>query len=204
MWFLGTGVTFFWCGFLYYSNSTFSLLLCVCITSPTEYSNSSLRGMMCVKGVMQLELFLSSVSELFWFTNHPPPPKIQTLEIYIMFLNQVLFFLSYNGMGYTDWTLIPWSRVILNKMAIVQVATKFPAFYAARRFITVFTRLYPILRQLNPVYTLGHVPLRSIYTLVSQMVSSVQTFRLESYISSPSCLSHVAFLLSSMFSYYFI
>jgi hypothetical protein len=36
-------------------------------------------------------------------------------------------------------SLTPWSRVILEKLTVVQPVNKFPAFYAARRFITMFT-----------------------------------------------------------------
>jgi hypothetical protein len=39
----------------------------------------------------------------------------------------------------TTW-LTPWSRVLLDKLTVTQLVTKFPAFYGARWFITVFTR----------------------------------------------------------------
>ena len=35
--------------------------------------------------------------------------------------------------------LIPWSRVLLEKLAGSQLVKKFPAFYGTRRFITAFT-----------------------------------------------------------------
>jgi hypothetical protein len=35
--------------------------------------------------------------------------------------------------------LTPWSRVPLEKLTLTQLVNKFPAFYATRRFVTVFT-----------------------------------------------------------------
>ena len=37
-------------------------------------------------------------------------------------------------------SLIPWSRILLEKLTEAQLVKKFPAFYGTRRFITVFTR----------------------------------------------------------------
>jgi len=35
--------------------------------------------------------------------------------------------------------LTPWSSALLGKLTVTQLVKKFPAFYATRRFITVFT-----------------------------------------------------------------
>jgi hypothetical protein len=44
--------------------------------------------------------------------------------------------------GWTDrrntYLLTPWSRVLLEKLAGLQLVKKFPAFYGTRRFITAF------------------------------------------------------------------
>jgi len=37
------------------------------------------------------------------------------------------------------YLLIPWSRVLLEKLTGLQLLKKFPAFYGTRRFITAFT-----------------------------------------------------------------
>jgi hypothetical protein len=38
-------------------------------------------------------------------------------------------------------TTTTWSRVLLEKLTVTQLAKKFPAFYGTRRFKTVFTRV---------------------------------------------------------------
>jgi len=38
------------------------------------------------------------------------------------------------------YLLTPWSRVLLEKLPIIQLLTKFRAFYGTRKFITVFAR----------------------------------------------------------------
>jgi len=47
----------------------------------------------------------------------------------------------------------PWSRVILEKLASLQLVKKFPAFYGTRRFLTALKRPppVPILSQTNAV-----------------------------------------------------
>jgi hypothetical protein len=55
------------------------------------------------------------------------------------------------------YLLTPCSRFLLEKVTILQLVKKFPAFYGTRRFITVFQKFpppVPILSQLNPVHTL--------------------------------------------------
>jgi hypothetical protein len=37
-------------------------------------------------------------------------------------------------------SVIPWSRVLLEKLTATQQLKKFPAFYGTRKFIAVFTR----------------------------------------------------------------
>jgi hypothetical protein len=39
-------------------------------------------------------------------------------------------------------SLIPWSRVLLEKLKVTQLVKKFPAFYGTHRFITVFIRAH--------------------------------------------------------------
>jgi len=38
-----------------------------------------------------------------------------------------------------NYLLTPWSRVLLEKLTVSQLAKKFPAFYGTRKFITAFT-----------------------------------------------------------------
>ena len=38
------------------------------------------------------------------------------------------------------YLLTPWSRVLLEKLASLQLVKKFPAFYGTRRFLTALTR----------------------------------------------------------------
>jgi hypothetical protein len=38
--------------------------------------------------------------------------------------------------------LIPWSRVLLEKLTGSQLVKKFPSFYGNQRFITAFTRAH--------------------------------------------------------------
>jgi hypothetical protein len=42
-------------------------------------------------------------------------------------------------MLHSAYLLTPWSRVLVEKLAGLQLVKKFPAFYGSRRFITVFT-----------------------------------------------------------------
>jgi len=42
-----------------------------------------------------------------------------------------------------NW-LLPWNRVLLEKLIITHLLKKFPAFYGTRKFITVFTRFRTI------------------------------------------------------------
>ena len=37
------------------------------------------------------------------------------------------------------YLLTPWSRVLLEKLASLQLVKKFPAFYGTRRFLTALT-----------------------------------------------------------------
>jgi len=36
--------------------------------------------------------------------------------------------------------MAPWGRVLLEKLIVAELVNKFPAFYATRKFVTVFTR----------------------------------------------------------------
>ena len=38
-----------------------------------------------------------------------------------------------------SYLLTPWSRVLLEKLTVLQLLKKIPAFYGTRRFITAFT-----------------------------------------------------------------
>jgi hypothetical protein len=102
------------------------------------------------------------------------------LSSYIVGRNITIF--PFNNSIYL---LIPWSRVLLEKLAGLHLVKKFPAFYGTRRFI------YPIhnypppvssLSQPNPVHTptshflkirLNIIP---IYAWVSSVVSFSQVF----------------------------
>jgi hypothetical protein len=39
----------------------------------------------------------------------------------------------------TSEDLTPWGRVLLEKLIVAQIVRKFPTFYVAQRFITMFT-----------------------------------------------------------------
>jgi len=39
----------------------------------------------------------------------------------------------------TTYLLTPWSRVLLEKLASLQLVKKFPVFYGTRRFLTALT-----------------------------------------------------------------
>jgi len=43
------------------------------------------------------------------------------------------------GKTYVTYLLIPWSRVLLEKLTGSQLFKKFPTFYGTRRFITTLT-----------------------------------------------------------------
>ena len=46
--------------------------------------------------------------------------------------------------------LTPWSRVLLEKLASLQLVKKFPAFYGTRRFLTALTSNYSTIHYHNP------------------------------------------------------
>ena len=55
---------------------------------------------------------------------------------------------------YTEHTylLTPWNRVLLEKLASLQLVKKFPAFYGTRRFLTALTSArHPSLSSASPV-----------------------------------------------------
>jgi hypothetical protein len=43
--------------------------------------------------------------------------------------------------SYLSLKIIPWSRVLLEKLTVPQLVKKFPEFYGNRRFITAFTKV---------------------------------------------------------------
>jgi hypothetical protein len=50
--------------------------------------------------------------------------------------------LAFITRGIAEETVTPWSRVLLEKLTVTQLAKKFPAFYRTRVFIIVFKRLH--------------------------------------------------------------
>jgi len=57
---------------------------------------------------------------------------------------------------YYTYLLTPWCRVLLEKLTVLQLAKKFPAFHGTRRFITALTSV----RQLSLSWA---SPIQSIY-----------------------------------------
>ena len=56
------------------------------------------------------------------------------------------------GAGILTYLLTPWCRVLLEKLAGLQLVKKFPAFYGTRRFITAFTGFrHPSLSWASPI-----------------------------------------------------
>ena len=54
--------------------------------------------------------------------------------------------------GILTYLLTPWCRVLLEKLAGLQLVKKFPAFYGTRRFITAFTSFrHPSLSWASPI-----------------------------------------------------
>ena len=77
------------------------------------------------------------------------------------------------------YLLTPWSRVLLEKLTGFQLFKKFPAFCGTRRFITAFTSARHLsLSWASSIQSITPHPTsrRSIYTYVSQVVSSPQVF----------------------------
>ena len=61
------------------------------------------------------------------------------IEVFlILFCVIFVFFLMPHNFEY-NYLLTPWSRVILEKLASLQLVKKFPAFYGTRRFLTALT-----------------------------------------------------------------
>jgi hypothetical protein len=60
------------------------------------------------------------------------------------------------GICLITYLLTPWSRILLEKLTVSQLAKKFPSFYGTRRFITALTsarQLSFFLSQLIPAHT---------------------------------------------------
>ena len=53
---------------------------------------------------------------------------------------KVCFFFPVSRNYTNELQLIPWSRVLPDKLTVRQLITKFPAFYGTCKFITAFTR----------------------------------------------------------------
>jgi len=41
------------------------------------------------------------------------------------------------------WGRMQWSRVLIEKLTVTELVSKFPAFYVTQRFITIFARARP-------------------------------------------------------------
>jgi hypothetical protein len=65
-------------------------------------------------------------------------PKTHHLS-FILFYNDTVTN-AVRAKNKTTNLLTPWSRVLPEKLTVPQLLKKFPAFYATRRFITVYTR----------------------------------------------------------------
>jgi len=79
---------------------------------------------------------------------------LRYILIYATFRGLSAFLLSCNC-HYIDY-LTPWNGALLERIIVIQVVKKFPAFYGTQRFIAVFTRAdhCPILSQMHPVHNL--------------------------------------------------
>jgi hypothetical protein len=102
----------------------------------------------------RISLRLQKVSETSRVTWSPvlPPEPITSLLFHSM-----LTLLVQVGRSYlSTYLLIPWSRVLLEKLTDFQLVKKFTAFYGTRRFITAFTSPYPEPAQSSPY---PHIPL---------------------------------------------
>jgi hypothetical protein len=55
---------------------------------------------------------------------------------------------------YITVELTPWSGAVLEKAAVTQPPKNIPTLYGTQRFITLFTRAFPILSQIDPVHTI--------------------------------------------------
>ena len=61
------------------------------------------------------------------------------------------WFTLHNCITILTYLLTPWCRVLLEKLAGLQLVKKFPAFYGTRRFITAFTSFrHPSLSWASP------------------------------------------------------
>ena len=58
------------------------------------------------------------------------------MKIVTKFIGILLIYLNVRILTYL---LTPWSRVLLEKLASLQLVKKFPAFYGTRRFLTALT-----------------------------------------------------------------
>ena len=76
--------------------------------------------------------------------------------------------------------LTPWSRVLLEKLAGLQLVKKFPAFYGTRRFITAFTSFrHPSPSWASPIQSTYPQPTscRSILILSTHLRLGLPKFR---------------------------
>ena len=68
-----------------------------------------------------------------FFLGNSPPSEFYTPT----FLNTLIHL--HRQVGMKNDLLTPWSRVLLQKLASLQLVKKFPAFYGTRRFLTALT-----------------------------------------------------------------
>jgi hypothetical protein len=68
-----------------------------------------------------------------------------------------------------SYLLTPWSRVLLEKLTVLWLFKKFPAFYGTRRFVTAFTVRHLSLSWASPIQSIPPNPTswRSIIILYS-------------------------------------
>jgi hypothetical protein len=71
---------------------------------------------------------------------HGATPPTSTYLYCVMFRHTGSKIMSHNVQKYPS--LIPWSRVILGKLTVLLLVTKFSTFYETQRFAVVFTCAY--------------------------------------------------------------
>jgi len=120
--------------------------------------------------------------------------------VYVLELQHIACWLNLCSCSVRFVKLTPWSTALFQKPRVTQLVKKYPAFYEARRFMTVLiTARQSNLSQVSSIQSTpyffqinfnGNLP----FTPVSQKVSSFHVSRLKfcMYFSSLPCVPHAS------------
>ena len=103
---------------------------CILVLKTMQYLDCGKPSLIFLTAKSQEETLTMTPSSLRKVENSR---KVQYLDVTYAGIVQITYRL------YQTYLLTPWSRVLVEKLATLQLVKKFPAFYGTRRFLTALT-----------------------------------------------------------------